>query len=471
MGCCNDPSVTLAPSVQNPTLHVNYAKGMVLGVDDFTQEFAYLAGRDNWMVAELIGYGTTSGLAVSVQDSADGPQVRVSRGAAAVPNGKLVCVPADQCGVINKWLAKSDNAQQLNALIDASPPLSPPAGKAAVSLYLTLCYADCTTMPVPIPGEPCRSEDELMADSRIADDYKLEFRTVPPPQVEVDAVHDFVRWLKQVPVVDGSPPPAADEKAWIASLRAAAQPWFDAMSMSPPLSPPASVATLGDFMFDSPPTSLMIAPDQLCSFLRVAFRFWVTELRPFWITRMCGNAPKADDNCVLLAKLDVPIVFVGGSPTGAWQVDGSAADVAVDESRRPYLSHMQLLQEWLLCGCALSGDGSGKAPTFAGLITTGAEQIAYFETGANITLEATHHMVVANGPANQTITLPKCTAGNKGRVYIVRSTTSQTKLAAATGDQISTATATVGNTGVNKGNAITVVSDGKALWHVIATVA
>src|SRR5262245_53282460 len=175
MGCCNDPSVTLAPSVQNPALHVNYAKGMVLGVDDFTQEFAYLAGRDNWMVAELIGYGTTSGLAVSVQDTANGPQVRVTRGAAAVPNGKLVCVPADQCGVINKWLAKPDNAQQLSHLIHVSPPLSPPAGEATVSLYLTLCYADCTIMPVPIPGEPCRSEDELMADSRIADDYKLEF--------------------------------------------------------------------------------------------------------------------------------------------------------------------------------------------------------------------------------------------------------------------------------------------------------
>ena len=45
---------------------------------------------------------------------------------------------------------------------------------------------------------------------------------------------------------------------------------------------------------------------------------------------------------------------VGGSPTGAWQVVGSAADVAIDESRRPFLSHLRLLQEWLLCGCALA---------------------------------------------------------------------------------------------------------------------
>ena len=30
----------------DPFKHVNYSLGMVLGVDDFTQEFAYLSGRD-----------------------------------------------------------------------------------------------------------------------------------------------------------------------------------------------------------------------------------------------------------------------------------------------------------------------------------------------------------------------------------------------------------------------------------------
>ena len=83
-----------------------------------------------------------------------------------------------------------------------------------ITLHLVLCYADCLTRLVPIPGEPCRSEDELMKPSRIADDYRLELRASPPAQVEEDAVRDFVRWLRaNVNVVDASPPPADDPEA------------------------------------------------------------------------------------------------------------------------------------------------------------------------------------------------------------------------------------------------------------------
>jgi len=349
MGCCNDLSTALSPAQLNPALHVNYAKGMVLGVDDFTQEFAYVSGRDQWVVRELLGYGTTSGLAVIVEDTADGPRVRVARGAAAVPSGKLVCVPSEQCGVINKWLAKAENATLVWALLPGgSPPSSPPASGATISLYLTLCYADCATMPVPIPGDPCRSDDQLMANSRIADDYRLDLRTAPPAQTEEDAVRDFVAWLKNVPIVDTSPPPKADELVWITGLKAAVEPWLDAMNASPPPSSPPSFSTLGDFLFDSPPTTLVVGRQDLPAFLRVAFRFWVTVLRPFWMTRLCGTTPGADDDCVLLARLEVPVIWVGGSPTGAWQVDGGAATIVIDESRRPILVHMRLLQEWQL---------------------------------------------------------------------------------------------------------------------------
>jgi hypothetical protein len=117
MGCCNDISTALAPSTQDdPTLRVNYAKGMVLGVDDFTQEHTYLSGRDSRMVSEFISYGATIGLAVTVEDTSEGPRVRVTRGSAAAPSGKLICVPADQCGLINKWLAKPENAKKVGEL-------------------------------------------------------------------------------------------------------------------------------------------------------------------------------------------------------------------------------------------------------------------------------------------------------------------------------------------------------------------
>lgn len=357
MGCCNDSSVALASPAADPALHVNYTKGMVLGVDDYTQEFAYLSGRNQRTVREMLGYGTTSGLAVSLDDSADGPRVHVMPGAAAVPSGKQVCVPAEQCGLLNQWLAKPENAAKVGALVN--PASSPPQ---SLSLYLTLCYADCTTLPVPIPGDPCRSEDQLMADSRIADDYRLELRTEPPKQAEEDALRDFIAWLKQVPVVDASPPPAADEKTWIAGLKAAAQPWFDVLAESPPASPPAP---LTDYMFDSPPTALVVGRGQFAAFLKVAFRFWVTDLRPLWMARACAASPQADDDCLLLARLTVPLVWVGGVPTGAWQVAGHAADIAVDQSSRPFLVDLRLLQAWQ--GSGLEPESYAPPPATGGL--------------------------------------------------------------------------------------------------------
>jgi hypothetical protein len=422
----------------------------VLGVDDFTQEFSYLSGRDQWIVAELLGYGTTSGLAIRLEDTPDGPRVHVSPGAAAVPSGKLVCIPRDQCGVINKWLAKPENAQKVNAHLTASPPLSPPSGAGSLSLYLTLCYADCLTAPAPIPGEPCRSDDELMAPSRVHDDYKLEFSTEPPRQTEEDALRDFVAWLKQVKVTDGGPS-VGNESVWIAALRNAAQPWF----ASPPLSPSAA-ASLGDYLFGLPPASLVIDSGQFGAFLRVAFRFWVEELRPLWMTRVCGSTSKPDADCVLLTRLDVPVVWVGGSPTGAWQVDGHAASIIVDESRRPYLVHMRLLQEWLLGGSR--GSSAAEGPT----------NIAIFETAAAaLTLDARHHMVVCTGADTQTITLPRCAPSNKGRVYIVKNMRNPAKkLACDAADKIDS----VAFKSIAPLNAFTVVSDGSANWHIIATV-
>src|SRR5215469_4902520 len=109
MGCCSDAPDMRASTAQGPSMHVNYTKGMVLGVDDFTQEFAYLSGRDQRAVRELGGYGTISGLAVGVEDTAQGPRLRIASGSAATPVGRLICVPSDQCGLFNTWLGQPDN--------------------------------------------------------------------------------------------------------------------------------------------------------------------------------------------------------------------------------------------------------------------------------------------------------------------------------------------------------------------------
>src|SRR5215510_14292294 len=89
----NTNSMTVADL--NPAKHVNYTVGMVLGVDDFTQEFAYLSGRDQWMARDLIGYGTVRGLKVATEiDSVKGPRVIVDPGVAVSPSGQMICVPA-----------------------------------------------------------------------------------------------------------------------------------------------------------------------------------------------------------------------------------------------------------------------------------------------------------------------------------------------------------------------------------------
>ncbi len=104
------PSALPQVAPPDPTKHVNYSLGMVLGVDDFTQEFAYLSGHDNRVVRDLIGYGVVAGLHVTVDVDADrGPRVQVAPGEAVTPSGRLVCVVAGAVRVSQR-LARGEPA-------------------------------------------------------------------------------------------------------------------------------------------------------------------------------------------------------------------------------------------------------------------------------------------------------------------------------------------------------------------------
>src|SRR5262245_12234006 len=134
-----------APALQSvppfdPTKHVNYELGMVLGVDDFRQEFAYLSGRDRWQDRDLIGYGTVVGLAVTFEPTDTGPRIVVSPGAAVTPAGQLVCVSPAQCAQVNDWLAANADEVARHVTTHAEP----------LSLYLVLCPRECETDKVPI---------------------------------------------------------------------------------------------------------------------------------------------------------------------------------------------------------------------------------------------------------------------------------------------------------------------------------
>lgn len=509
MGCsCNEPVTSLSGLPIDPSQHVNFTRGMVLGVDDFQQEFAYHDGHLHWLARDAIGYGTLSGLRVSIDDDGTlGPRLHVSAGSALVPSGQLVCVPADQCAVINSWLAKPANAAIVNRLLEpGSPPVSPPTDSAGtVALYLTLCISSCLTRPVPIPGEPCRSEDELMQPSRVADDFKLDLSDHRPLQDEEDALRDFGRWIADnVHPVDASPAPDDDEQAWLAVLRSAAQPWFAAQSASPPLSPPASFTSLGDWMFDVSPPGIDVAAHRRGAFLRVAQRFWVTELRPLWMAMRCAQAQQADADCVLLARLELDVIWVGGSPSGAWQVDSGADAVRVDESTRPVLASLRFLQEWAdslpdtaLAAAAddLSSDADAgadspaidEAAVAAPLLVTralpaaiespepvelprpGATGVlrALTVTTSDLALGALHHVVVGRAQKAIELTLPPSLAASTGREYVVKNNGEATlslRRAVRTKDRIDGE----GAIDVEPGAAVTVVADGAAHWLVTA---
>ncbi len=318
---------TLNASVPpDPFKHVKYTLGMVLGADDFNQEFAYQDEHLHWLTRETLGYGTVCGLQVTYDTGGPGGKRRivVDSGSAITPRGELVRVPAIQCAVIDNWLEA--NSADLPSYIHTGSPDS------AVSLYVVLGYRACPTDPMPIPGDPCRSEDEAKAESRWEDDFQLQIRFTPPEQRQEDAIRDFVDWLRQVEV----DPTIADDAARRETFEAAIRQAIPQL-MSPPESPIA-----GDYILASPPADLRIPAGSECDYWRRAFRIWAVELRRLWLGtgESCAGVPPEEDG-VLLAEVVVPL---------AGDRDDTGSPLDIREDRRPYLLPLRLLQEWLLCG-------------------------------------------------------------------------------------------------------------------------
>src|SRR5688572_14398655 len=215
----------------DPSKHVNYTQGMVLGVDDFQQEFAYLSNRDQWALRDAIGYGTVCGLHVTL-DSADHNSISVSPGVAMNPRGQLIRVAPRQCAQLQAWLALQTTADKMKTLGIGSGD--------NFTAYIVLCYRDCPADELPVPGEPCRCDSTTMAPSRIIDDFRLELTLEPPPQTEEDIVRDFVTWLRGVEVAEFIPA-AGELDTFLQAIRDA----FGCAD-SPPQSPP-------QFLFESPP--------------------------------------------------------------------------------------------------------------------------------------------------------------------------------------------------------------------------
>ncbi|HYI40287.1 MAG TPA: hypothetical protein VE053_08215 [Allosphingosinicella sp.] len=429
MACCSPFSAAIDAQPGDPTRHVNFVTGMVLGVDDYAQEFAYHSARDKWIVREFLGYGTLSGLDVAVEaDGADGPRVRVTAGSAAAPSGQLICVGREQCGSLNAWLARKDVAEEVRKLTDPSAATS-----AILNLFLTLCYFDCPVAEVPIPGEPCRSDENLMAPSRIADDYCLEIRFEPPPMAEARAVEALTAIFASI---DTSGAPADDAPTLAAAVRRAEIQLRAALG----------VADSEDFVpaaGDLDPVKLHQAA--LGRFGAALKRAWITRIRPHVAAQACGTASVAADDCVLLARLGVPIVKVDSH----WEVTDAAA-VALDETARPLLLSAAVAQSPV--GATLGSDPRGQ-------------KIAFMTASGNIPGAAT--LVVIRSAAAVNAKLPKAATAGAGRQITVKSAdVGETTLTTVASDKVEGADTFV----LAKRGAATLVSDGDKGWHVIGLV-
>jgi hypothetical protein len=357
------PASTLEAKAPDTSKHVNYTLGMVLGVDDFNQEFAWLSGRDRWLARDAIGYGTLNGLAVSMESPtpAKGPRVNVTSGSALTPRGQLVCVKPDQCAFLNEWLT----AHKADIPLLLGSPIS-----GTIALYLTLCYRHCPDDLVPIPGAPCRTEDQLQAPSRLVDGFSLDFRTTPPNQNEEDLLREFVNWLRTLAFAGAGP--YVTVEAFRQTLHGVAK------GMAAVTSPPSTI----HFPVGSPLASLRFDPALANDYYQVAFRVWIEEIRPL-VHPLCAEGcacgcsgttegPKADE-CLLLARIDVPVQLSSGN----WIVSNPAA-IKIDESRRPMLLHLRLLQELLTSGGLAPRAAARSTLVAAGSVSGGAQENPVF---------------------------------------------------------------------------------------------
>jgi hypothetical protein len=206
-------------------------------------------------------------------------------------------------------------------------------------VYVKLCYRECLTDKVPIPGEPCRDEENALAASRVKDDFRLELSLEKPEQREEQAMRGFITWLARIPIRNSTG--AGDEaivlNKFLEKLREVGQnPNLDGSSSQ-------TLIATADFFID---------PSHATEFLCTAFRIWVTELRPRWLGKnqtCAGNPP--DECCVLLASLRVPVLL----DADVWKVKAAvttdpSTQVRMLEDDRPYVVSLRMLQEWALCG-------------------------------------------------------------------------------------------------------------------------
>lgn len=287
----------------DPLKRVKYTAGLVLGVDEFTQEQTYLAARDHWLARTLVGSGTVSGLKVSPRKDGADAMILVSAGAAIDPSGRPVCVRTAQCANLSAWL--NANTEDVKRAVPTPP--------GALSVFVVLRYRDCDADWVPVPGGPCRTQDDSRAPSRLLDSFELALTLRRPEQLEEDAIRRFEKLIASIEISTGGGPYATDDDVGAAVRK----------SQAPVVSPPA------------PPSALRFEKATADARMRTLYRTWVTEVRPAIAPYSEGGCGEPREAWLQLARVDLSL-------TAQLGIDG---DITIDERERPIAVQTRVLQE------------------------------------------------------------------------------------------------------------------------------
>lgn len=354
-------SPAAGPLRADPSKRVNYTLGLVLGVDEFQQDQLYHAAGRRGHNRLLHGYGTVWGLKTAYAGGGD-PEIQVDPGIALDPCGREICVPDRMCVKLTRWLDRHRPALE---------PLYPDPTAQPIPLAVILCHRECPTDTVPVPGEPCRTQEDAMAASRIRESFELKLALrddapwgSPPAvaptgltvfrlsQPEEQAVRAFGLILARVQSTTDEALGADGEATLLAAVYALREAADEGTLASPPTPT------------DDP---ILLPAAEAPEILRRALRLWVTEVRPAIRALEGGGECGTDADgecCVLLAELDLNV-------TAGWAVQVNQPPLR--EDLRPYLLHTRLLQEWLI---ATGGeDGRPDVDSWASLQILGPNRI------------------------------------------------------------------------------------------------
>jgi hypothetical protein len=330
----NDPCVSISTGTLSPDLRVNYAFGMILGLDEFLQEQQYFLEKGRLHERALHGFGTVYGLQVTTAPAPDVPAdytIAVAPGMAIDQWGREVVVRSAQCARLGAWLGAQEQAEP--GTIAKNMGVS-----GEFTVYVVISYAQCADDLVPLPGQPCSSSSQTMAAARWRDAWNIDLRWTPPPMPAWDTDRRLARLLNTVQIVPGLDPALSSETDIIQAI----------------LSLPADVSAGPDDLWppgawppDSPPSSppgqarYRLPAETAADALDRIFTVWVTQVRPL-LSPGLTQPPDNSDPAVLLAS----ITFTLGPVTSPPGPDPAIATCgAPDDHGRPYVLHTRLLQE------------------------------------------------------------------------------------------------------------------------------